>query len=656
MIEGVKVEINNQLVDPMNLGAPTIDPCAPTAPPPPVEPEPEPQPEPENLEPFQGSFMIMRVNTPQVDGRDILCYEGDSTTFPFKVRYMSNHPLKSLKIYIDGVLAHEEQRAFNEMIFDNIYQVPINGIYDGRRVDISYEFESYYGQGHSLSGTLTQKVIINKYGAGTSNGSCAIGENDLETQQNPYNPDPAYDNFTQQSEFHFATIESLNDESLAVVHSEEMTLSALSSDDIMFNAAGAAALYNFDIIIPYWKLLELGCSPVKSYKAVVKGKDSKKEIRSTMYFKMGDCVGDSNDDTTIHWVPEEVSCKVCECDDLVIKGAFSSANAFESIKLKINGIEIDPANLGEPVNNTCPQAAAVQSLTEGPDMPPALEETFNALSDVINTREVDWRIPYWKLVAIGCVPTNRYGIEIIAKDTERTMRTRYRFTFSDCDGATDDPDDCFECSNGDCEESVNIDIDVDRFTNRPCECEEVLIEGKIESVGSPINEVKLFINGVEVDPANLGMEPMTKCNPLYDGETPLDPPPTDPPIDEPGLPPQPEDPPVDEPEPPTPPVTPPPTGARLSLISPSGQTLCDNSNTWSTGINIGNGKEMKKMYLAWFRNGTEIVTSEIGGVEGGYSGSVPAGAITLPQRGYHLNGTIDYVPMYFDANDVVKNA
>lgn len=163
--------------------------------------------------------------------------------------------------------------------------------------------------------------------------------------------------------------------------------------------------------------------------------------------------------------------------------------------------------------------------------PSTEKASIQRLSGSIDEKYVNYEIPYWKLLELGCTPVGTYRVEIIGKSGNKETRAAYNFKVDNtCNDSSNHLSDCSVCENDDCQsESQRIDINIEKASTSPCECDDVTIKGNIKSTGMKVGRVELFINDIEVDPNNLGPVVPTNCG----SDIPTPPPPSDPPPVEP---------------------------------------------------------------------------------------------------------------------------
>lgn len=123
--------------------------------------------------------------------------------------------------------------------------------------------------------------------------------------------------------------------------------------------------------------------------------------------------------------PEEI----CRCDPMIIRGIASSSQKINSIKLYINNVEVDPFNLGNPVE--------VEGCTPVENLTSENNDLNNDGSQVL----FEWIIPYWKIYELGSDLGDAIQVQITAEDDYSVDRFYFNANIVDC---TIDTRDCLE--------------------------------------------------------------------------------------------------------------------------------------------------------------------------------------------------------------------
>lgn len=628
--DSIRVEINGQVVDHTNIGTIDDDPCNP-------KPEPEPEPEPLDELDADASIPVIANERPLFN----TCLTEGLTEMIIPMRMYGNHPLKRAEIYIDNVLTSSKDYEFNEMVFDDYLDVPFNGLYDQAERMIKIELFFYKG---SQDKTQKFSFLPFKMTFKTTGFTCQTYDGLFATASGavPIQPSPYYGEMGAYVDTPFYALWGNEVPSYTRIgrpkslEAEGVKILSTQNDDYLITTNNKV---EFNVKIPYWKLLQLGCTPEGKYEIKVFARDSNAEAFATKHFKMSNCVGDPRDDSDINWNREEVTCVICECYNLVVKGNFTSLEEIIETEFTINGIIVDPSAIGEPTNDMC-STSMTKSIYKETDIS---DHSFSIMSTEVIQKNVHFAIPYWKLIELGCLPGGSYLLTVSGKTANSKTKSVYRFKVKDdCSNPEDYEENCVVCENEDCvaedigdedggETEIEINTDMDGMV---CECEDVKVKGTIISKDAPIGRVEVTINDIEIDPNNLGPIFPSICG---EGEPPEEEPPTDeeePPTN------NEEEPPVDneydEPEGET---------EYIKFVNATHMTICNSENTFSTDVEILVPSPIDKLYTIWRANGKEVLNHEMSGVKGYNSIELQVG---FPAYNVPINGTIETIPMYFD--------
>lgn len=218
--------------------------------------------------------------------------------------------------------------------------------------------------------------------------------------------------------------------------------------------------------------------PVSTITAVVKAYDSNGSSVDSDIINMVDCSGlpsedqpqdcIGNDSLTI--VLDKKISELCVCKPLNFYGSVQGPNPVQEIIYYINGVAVDPENLGEPPTN---DPCGTQSLSFQPtQMFSVKEKTDEELLEIedfgewleafeeandcgcknkkqsvgqfqmqsnlfrVMNNEASFQvtIPYWKLKEIGIVENESMLVEVVAYDTlNKSAQTRFEVVVQDCE-------------------------------------------------------------------------------------------------------------------------------------------------------------------------------------------------------------------------------
>lgn len=168
-------------------------------------------------------------------------------------------------------------------------------------------------------------------------------------------------------------------------------------------------LYNFEFAINHEEL-----NP-SSLTIVVKAFDSRGSSLDMDVLNVIDCTSLPPEDRPSERSAEQINVvidkkvpKLCECDTLLFYGSAQGPKPIQTMVFRINGIAVDPNNLGTPPEND-PCGGSSPSFQ--------MKEQEFTMMNVSNEKTFRVEIPYWKLKQLGVKVNTTMKVEVFAYDS-----------------------------------------------------------------------------------------------------------------------------------------------------------------------------------------------------------------------------------------------